>query len=55
MIHNCPSYQGGDMEEHRNAAPGIGVPLAHILIYWIPLSVLLWGLLLTPLYFLTIG
>jgi hypothetical protein len=40
------------MEEHSDAAPGIGVPLAHVLIYWIPLSLLLWALILATLFFL---
>ena len=43
------------MEENRDLTPGLGVPLAHILIYWIPLSLLLWALILIPLYFLTAG
>ena len=43
------------MEENRDMAPGLGVPLAHILIYWIPLSLLLWGLILAPLFFFFLG
>lgn len=40
------------MEENRDTAPTLGVPLAHILTYWIPLSLLLWGLILIPLFFI---
>jgi hypothetical protein len=43
------------MEEHSDATPGLGVPLAHVLIYWIPISLLLWGLILAALYLLTGG
>lgn len=32
--------------------PSLGVPVAHILIYWVPLSLLLWGLILAPLFYL---
>ena len=31
--------------------PCMGLPVAHVLIYWIPLSVLLWGLILAPLFY----
>lgn len=40
------------MEENGDTTPVLGVPLAHILIYWIPLSLLLWGLILAPLFFI---
>jgi hypothetical protein len=30
----------------------MGVPVVHVLIYWIPLSILLWGLILVPLFYL---
>ncbi len=31
--------------------PYLEVPLAHILLYWIPLSLLSWGLILAPLFY----
>lgn len=43
------------MEEQHDEAPGMGVPLAHVLVYWIPLSLLLWAVILVPLYFLAAG
>ena len=43
------------MKEDRDTRPGLGVPLAHILIYWIPLSLLLWGIILATLYFILLG
>ena len=43
------------MEETHETGPHLEVPLAHILLYWIPLSLLLWGLTLAPVYYLFSG
>jgi len=40
------------MEETPEAEPYLEVPLAHILLYWIPLSILSWGLVLAPIFYL---
>jgi hypothetical protein len=48
--------QGGDrMEETPEVEPYLKVPLAHILLYWIPLSILSWGLILAPVFYLFPG
>lgn len=43
------------MEETHESDPYLEVPLAHILLYWIPLSLLLWGLILAPAFYLFSG
>jgi hypothetical protein len=40
------------MEETPEAGPYLKAPLAHILLYWIPLSILSWGLILAPVFYL---
>lgn len=43
------------MEQKPEAEPNLEVPLAHILLYWIPFSLLLWGLILAPFFYLFPG
>ena len=40
------------MEEKPEIEPYLEVPPAHILLYWIPLSLLSWGLILAPVFYL---
>jgi hypothetical protein len=39
------------MEETTGTEPYLEVPPAHILLYWIPLSLLSWGLILAPVFY----
>jgi hypothetical protein len=40
------------MGETPEVEPRLEAPLAHILLYWIPLSLLSWGLILAPFFYL---
>ena len=40
------------MKETPEVEPRMEVPLAHVLLYWIPLPLLSWGLLLAPFFYL---